>query len=336
MVMRQHGTHFSSILCYPPPQPTPLTLNAMLVWSECASLPDRICSAQAVVIDGYVYVGGGGADNNVTRCLVFRYAPLQDEWTTLPLSPVKWFGVGQLLGKLVLVGGVLRSADELTASIHTFENESQQWVTSIPPMPTARRAPAVASHSAAIIACGGKGEGNAVLAIVEVYNSETRQWYTVDPLPSPREWQSCVMIGDTWFLVGGYENATMISARMSVISTSITAILERTKSLNSNDTASLWESLPNVHYYISAAATVSGCLLALGGYRQDSRSGILHPQASLHAYCPGSSSWVHVGDLPSPRARCTTILLPTNELLIIGGWNVRGRISSVSKGTIQV
>ena len=297
-------------------------------------------SAKAVVIDDCVYVGGGLAYDNATRRLVFRYAPLQDEWTTLPPSPVKSFGVGQLSGKVVLVGGELISTNKSTQSVHVFENECQQWVTSIPPMPTARSAPTVVSHSSTIIACGGYGEGSVILATVEVYRSETHQWYTVDPLPSPRDWSSCVTIGDTCFMIGGFETLFLHSAKRSVISASVTTILERARSQSdphgSHGSAITWKSLPDTHNYTSTAATISGCLLAVGGFAQVSPSEFSNLQASLHAYCPGSSSWIPVGDLPSPCARCTAVLLPSNELLIIGGKNNDKIISSVVRGKIQI
>ena len=114
-----------------------------------------MCGAQAIVIDGIVYVGGGGCDNDANDCIVCSYHPVDDKWSTLPPSPVIWFGVGQVSGQLVLVGGWKGSTGSVTQDVHVFTSESQQWETSIPAMPTARCGLTVVSHSTVLVACGG-------------------------------------------------------------------------------------------------------------------------------------------------------------------------------------
>lgn len=109
--------------------------------------------AQTVMMRGNVYLGGGGTEE-AGEYLVFEYAPDMDEWNILPRSPVKHFGVGQLMGRLALVGGRLASSTHaVTADVHFFDEDTRQWVKSIPPMPTARFAPqslAVRLHSSLV------------------------------------------------------------------------------------------------------------------------------------------------------------------------------------------
>ena len=38
--------------------------------------------------------------------IIYCYDPSRDNWITLPPLPVRWFGVSQVNGKLVAVGGV--------------------------------------------------------------------------------------------------------------------------------------------------------------------------------------------------------------------------------------
>ena len=76
-----------------------------------------------------------------------------------------------------------------------------------------------------------------------------------------------------------------------------------------------WQSgsIPDVPHYWSSAASLGGCLLAMGGVNVLSDAVV----SSVHAYCPYSSSWVCVGQLPQPLAVCTTVILPTGELLVL-------------------
>ena len=51
---------------------------------------------------------------------VYCYDPPQDKWITLPVLPVRWFGLGQINGKLVAVGGE-KKINEKSDVIYTYE-----------------------------------------------------------------------------------------------------------------------------------------------------------------------------------------------------------------------
>lgn len=322
-------------------QPSLFPPEGKLIWSECESLPVPMGLAQTVMMRGNVYLGGGGTEE-AGEYLVFEYAPDMDEWNILPRSPVKHFGVGQLMGRLALVGGRLASSTHaVTADVHFFDEDTRQWVKSIPPMPTARFAPAVVSCPTALIACGGMKRGEVVLATVEVYRTDSSQWYTVDPLPSSRVWMSVVTVGDHCFLSGGYETWRLSNTRRSILCASIASLVENASSqpARNEKTGSPWKTLPDTPNYFSTATTMGGCLLAVGGSTTvDFRKGAT--KASIHAYIPGTSSWVRIGNLMCPRDRCITALLPSGELLIVGGgerveeeWVRR---ATVFRGSIQI
>ena len=90
-------------------------------WKRCARLPGSLCGGQTIVISGKVYCGGGvtGDDN---ECIVHCYDPPQDKWTTLPPLPVRWFGLGQVNGKLVAVGG--EKGASLCSDVCTYDERS--------------------------------------------------------------------------------------------------------------------------------------------------------------------------------------------------------------------
>ena len=60
----------------------------------------------------------------------YKYEIRSDKWSVLPPCPVRYFGIGQLSGKLVTVGGLDRGA--FVADVYTYEEETQQWEKSIP------------------------------------------------------------------------------------------------------------------------------------------------------------------------------------------------------------
>ena len=156
--------------------------------------------AQTVVIRDRVYCGGGDADDAEYR--VFCYSPSEDTWNTLPDCDVCYFGLGQVRGKLVTVGGVRKSDGAVTNEVYEFDEVSQSWKQSIPPMPTARNTPAVLSHHSTLTVAGGN-TGPTYTSVVEVFREETSQWYTTEPLPFRWCAPSSVLINNRWCLLGG-------------------------------------------------------------------------------------------------------------------------------------
>ena len=101
---------------------------------------------KSTVINGKVYYGGV-TDGDDDKYIVYSYDPSQDNWTTLPPLPVSWFGLGQVNGKLVAVGGENKGDNSTTNEVYTYDKRSKKWQQIIPPMPTARCWPDVLSLS---------------------------------------------------------------------------------------------------------------------------------------------------------------------------------------------
>ena len=158
-------------------------------------------SAQAVVMGEKVYVGGGAPDKYEGTFRVFQYNTTRDEWSRLPPHHVCFFAMTQFTGKLITVGGTTGSSSGVTGKVYRFREESQEWVKFLKPMTTTRTSLAVATTQSTIIASGGAtdvGDGKPVVCTtVEVYSSETSQWYTADPLPAPYYRMHSVTIADT-------------------------------------------------------------------------------------------------------------------------------------------
>ena len=284
-----------------------------LTFTEHANVPKVIYSLdQGITVGGDLYVG-------VTYDReVFKYSISEDSWGTLPLAPVYHARIGYLNKNVLTVGGRI-SPRQIIADIHEFDEASQQWIksTSIPPMPTARAGATVVNWSSppALIVCGGNDQQTKPMTVVEVYHSQTSQWHTVTPLPFPRNHITHTVIHNVLYFVGGYERNEVTSCKKTVLSTFIPQLLETTLQSSPIQWRSL--SITNFPNYRPAAAFLGGCLLVVGGVKDPTKHKSV--VSSVHAYCPSTSSWVLVGQLPQPLCDCIITTLPTGELLVIGG-----------------
>ena len=95
-------------------------------------------------------------------------------------SSLPWLSLKEL--NLITIGGLIGGVD-CTGRVYCFKEQSQEWEEFLKPMPTARYGLSVVTTQSTIVASGGEAEGELVpCATVEVYSSETSQWYTADPL----------------------------------------------------------------------------------------------------------------------------------------------------------
>ena len=132
----------------------------------------------------------------------------------IPPLPVRRFGLGQVNGELVAVGGQ-KSDSRSTNEVYTYDERSKKWKQTIPPMPTARHSPGVLSLQSALVVAGGAyieliadmvlNEGRSS-NVVEIFKADTSQWYTTDPLPTACYDISLTAIGNTCYALGGYKD----------------------------------------------------------------------------------------------------------------------------------
>ena len=274
---------------------------------------------QVAVVGEKVYVGGGVTESGDDRYLVFQYVPASDEWTTLPPCPAFFFGLGQLSGELLTVGGVARGT--ATKKVYHYKQESQQWEEFLQPMPTARYQLTVISAQSALTACGASTDVRCFpCTTVEVYSTKTSQWHTTDPLPDPFRVTSSATINNTAYLVGGtttdYEPTKTVpyAPVASLIQRATSRPQQSASAAQPDSTSSAWKIFRDTPLVRSAATSLGGMLLAVGGI--DDQGDTL---PAVHVYSPATSTWIRVqsGDLPEPRYLCTAVKLPGNRLLVV-------------------
>ena len=287
-----------------------------------------------------VYIGGVTEREFIENILqVFQYDPSRDEWSRLPPHYVETFAMAQFKGNLITVGGVIPYSNSFTGEVYHFKEQSQEWEEFLKPMPTARAGLSVATTQSAIVASGGvtgaSDDDNPVTcATVEVYNSETSQWHNADPLPVPCKLMTAVIIADTWYLLGGIGADGKSLTTVQYVP--LTNLIQRATSPTHKSAShmSVWKTLPDTPLKASAAASLSGNLLAVGGYNDSTPS-----SPALYVFLPLTNSWVRVttGDLPEPRWSCTAVQLSSNRLLVVGGYDDQDKITkTVFLGSITI
>ena len=314
-------------------------LQASITWKQCRATPIEFSGGKTAVINGKVYCGGGYTysdddddDGEYTLCC---YDPSQDKWTTLPPLPVKWFGLGQVNGKLVAVGGDKKSDGRATNEVYTYDEQSKKWKQTIPPMPTARCWPGVLSLQSALVAAGGVALDVNYTGAVEIFKADTSQWYATDSLPTPCEDVSLVVIGNTCYALGGYKAPSHLNQALYASVDDLARPANQTTHSGSSDTQSAWKTLPDTPTYGPAAAVLAGHLLTVGGRESSDIIGATDMKEA-YTYSPSTNSWIYIGDLPAPRYRAAVAVLSPSEILVIGGWCGGSRVNTVYRGTLHL
>ena len=278
-----------------------------LVWRECASIPVKMTLAKTAVIDGMVYVGGSNAEEQGDKYHVCKYDPVKNDWSILPPTPVIGFGVGKLNGKLVIISSGSKQ-------VHVFDEDTQQSTLS---MPTGLYFSLVVTHNTSLIVCGMTGESSPPLMFI--YCHQSSQWHSRAPPPLNfhTDFGSAVIVNDTYYIAEGAEGELFQDSSPAVFSQPLSTLLDP-------NIPSTWQRMPDTPCHTSHLATTGGCLLALGGLHSacnilDNAEVAADITTAVHAFCPATSSWVKIGDLPDKRICSTITTLSTGELFLTGG-----------------
>ena len=295
-------------------------------WRRGADLPVAMFSPHLVKIRNNIYCGGGHTGNEDTARLVFKYYPTVDTWSLLPPCPTRHHGLSEFDNALVSVGGVMHNAPLLTATNSVYKFQDPNWVTSLPPMPTARFDPSVFSHKTHLIACGGVTSWTSCkqftcTTTVEMLNSETGQWSTLAPLLFALRLMSIAVSNGRCYLIGGEnkEGNTQIAC-----SAPLPLLIESAS--QPSPSSAMWEVLPNCPLRGSTAAELGGCVLTLGGKIQ----GVI--STDVYLYSLTSKSWRRTTavNLPIASYWTTSAALAGDSIVVVGGREIsKKRLNTV-------
>ena len=266
---------------------------------------------QSVVVEGTVYVGGGGAghgsDNNY---IVMTYDISTGKWATLPPYRAYGFAMTAINNQLVLVGGSEHGHKNKVVGV--WDADNKQWTHPYPEMHTARWICSAVVHNEWLVVAGGHSASGALLSSVEVMNTNIKQWYAGPPTPIPWFFMKTATVGDECYFMGGYNATGSRAPTNTVYSVSLSAL---TTGLNSSTKKGqkIWKEISGLQTTNSTPLSISGSLLTVGGMDKDRKA-----VTAIHLYQPDTGEWVKVGDLPTPRSHCTCAMITDRELLVCG------------------
>ena len=208
--------------------------------------------------------------------------------------------------------------------MYAFDAQKWKKSTAVPPMAIARNSPAVLSLDKTLIVAGGNVEGGRSTNAVEIFRQVTSQWHQAATLPKACCNMSLVSSGDTVYILGGYNQPSLLNL---VLYSSIDNLLQA-----KDPTKPVWGMLQSTPSYQPPAAMLYGNLLAIGGWTV---AGGKVARKNVYMYSATTDSWVYFSDLPEPCAWTTCAVLSATEILVIGGRNEEN-VRAVYKGTMTV
>jgi hypothetical protein len=261
---------------------------------------------EAIVLNEKVYVGAGTSSSFSKNAVVMVYNIPNDEWSLLPEYECYWFGMTSLDNNLVVVGGVIQGSQRRTNQLGTWNEEQNSWTHTLPPMPTACSGSTVVTYKNRwILVAGGFNLTTAHHSTVEILDTLSGYWYRASPLPDRQYKTSSSIIGNVWYLLGGY--GYTLGQSTQCICVCIDDLIH--DAVFQTPSSQPWQVMPNAPVSKSTALGLNGALLAIGG----------KSCSHIHLYKPSCSRWVKVAELTSTRKECACVVLPNGELFIAGG-----------------
>jgi hypothetical protein len=231
----------------------------------------------------------------------YSYTVSGNKWTKLPEHQYGWPALAVVIDTLTTVGGEDRQGAATDALLSL---SGSSWEEVLPRMPTKRVYPAAATTPTHLVVAGGDTVGSS-LATVEVLNTETLQWSTASSLPETSRCPQITTCGGCLYLSGTDNNAFSCSVK------------DLLKSTSSSDNGSVWTRLATIPTpHGSSLATLRGHVLAIGGADEGWGS---NPTGTIHCYDVATNSWSVIGEMPTPRSKALTAVLPSDQLVVVGG-----------------
>ena len=149
-------------------------------------------------------------------------------------------------------------------------------------------------------------------------NLANKQWSVAMSLPKPVESLSSAYCPttDRVFLMGGDKDSG--KAMKTVLTCSVEKLLHSCARFNRiHDSSEVWEMLSELSVSHPTCVVVQDHLLALGGIEQ---AGQRTDSRAVYDYDFSSKSWKPVVMLPSPTHKLLAAVLPSNRLMVVGGF----------------
>ena len=273
-------------------------------WQHGAPTPVKRVYHTGVLCDGKVYIGGG-TDNTGLSYRIDEYSPVNNSWSPSPINTTYgFFAMTTLNNQLIIAGGKDRSR-QVTNKIFSLDGDHLKEYTR---MITPRYLATATGHQGTLIITGGKDDRWRILATTELLDSTTGQWYTTSNLPLPHHWLQSVIIDNTLYLLGGYNQDGKSPAVF-------TAPLD---TLSSHQLK--WSSQQDTPWCLSAPVSIQGRhLLTVGGVKKTGSSDVF--TSDINMFNKLSHSWEVIGHIPSATHGPAVVSVADNKIVVVGGYD---------------
>ena len=295
-----------------------------LKWREAKKAPCKMRRSPNATVDGdMVYLGAAYTRN------IYAYKSTDETWDTLPECETEWCSLVVVNNLLTTIGG-RDSGDKLTNQLFslTGEGRSKIWREMFQSMPTKRSLSVVVCTGQALIVAGGLDQGLKKLRTVEIMDIDTKEWSSAADLPEPLYEASITICHNRIYIIGGWNDSeptksvytcTLTDLFQSCWSRSLGEHLAQSLSLTSSARSNVWNKVADLPVMGSTCVTLHGRLLAIGGC--DSKD---TPTSDVRIYHPTSNTWEVISKMKISRRYCFAAVLPTNELMVVGGYTTSG------------
>jgi N-acetylneuraminic acid mutarotase len=274
----------------------PMSLAEEDTWTRKADMPTGRAAPASSVVNGRIYVIGGGGE--VPLSIVEVYDPAMDTWTRkadMP-TPRAALSTSVVNGKIYAIGGLdgayLSTAEEYDPATDTWTRKAD--------MPTPRAALSTSVVDGKIYAIGGTwlGWGSGRLRTVEEYDPATDTWAKRADMPTENEGVATNVVDGKIYAIGGRSSSMALSAVQEYDPTT--------------DTWTKKADMPTERGFLSASV-VNGKIYAIGGMPWSAAV-----VSTIEVYDPATDTWTKKADMPTARAALSTSVV-NGYIYAIGG-----------------
>ena len=307
-----------------------------LRWREATKAPCKMDRGSNAIVDGdMVYLRAGGGTQNI-----YAYKSTDETWDQLPECESELYSVAVVNNLLTTIGG-RSSGGNVTNQLFSLTGEgrskkwgkkrSKKWREVFQSMPTERSSSVAVCTGQALIVAGGLAQDSKTLRTVEIMNIDTKEWSSAADLPEPLYNATGTICHNHIYIIGGWSDrrpiksvytCTLTDLFQSCRSRSLGERLAQSTSLTSPARSNIWDKVADLPVMRSTCVTLHGRLLAIGG--RDSKA---RPTSDVRIYHPTSNTWEVISKMIISRWCCFAAVLPTNELMVVGGYTTRSMFS---------
>ena len=275
--------------------------------------------AQCVLLQDNIYIGGDTSSLESNASLFISSTDL-NSWSQVT-TPTRYYGLTTYHSQVVLVGGMEPGTDVATNKLWTLKGGTN-WQPSLPPMPICRyysSALNTGSPECLVVSGGRVRKNEEEVNVVEVLKDN--EWWSVQPLPKACSNLKSTLHKGRLYLMGGWRQGH------SVFHCKLESLLNEDHTQEMSHSSGLWSEL-QIRPELSFPSSFANQLISTGGL-------ISALSSEICAYSPHTLSWLHVGNVPIELFATATIVLPTGELVVLGGWGASGRSNRVFKASLK-